>query len=232
MKLQILTTIALLISTLSYSQNYKATYFSTHDLQHSNLVFNNKSWLYTTEGYAKTSVQISGTFRENTQGTDSVKISLFNYRSLPANLALDQEMNNVVKDTLQKPDWVVVSDSMKTIGDYQCVMATAKVRGRNYTVWFAPEIAVTAGPWKLWGLPGLIVNAVADDGNIEFILTSLKPSDTELKAPSVKHTVSPEEFKSIWKKSLRTMRAMFSDENLEISNLNVKINSPDKELYE
>lgn len=55
-------------------------------------------------------------------------------------------------------DWEV-SDETGAIGGYTVQKATASFRGRDYTAWFAPEIPFPYGPWKLHGLPGLILAA-------------------------------------------------------------------------
>ncbi len=47
---------------------------------------------------------------------------------------------------------------------YRCTDATATFRGREWRVWFAPELPFSAGPWKLSGLPGLILRAVDRSG--------------------------------------------------------------------
>ena len=53
----------------------------------------------------------------------------------------------------------VVADSVRTILGHLCRMATADFRGRRWTAWFATDIPVSDGPWKLGGLPGLILEA-------------------------------------------------------------------------
>ena len=53
----------------------------------------------------------------------------------------------------------VVADSVRTILGHPCHMATADFRGRRWTAWFATDIPISDGPWKLGGLPGLILEA-------------------------------------------------------------------------
>ncbi|WP_300504286.1 GLPGLI family protein [uncultured Duncaniella sp.] len=66
----------------------------------------------------------------------------------------------------EKPEWAI-GDSTKTILGYECVEAIADYRGRRWTAWFAPEIPIQDGPWKLCGLPGLILEAY--DANNDYI---------------------------------------------------------------
>lgn len=71
--------------------------------------------------------------------------------------------------------WTIVSDSLNTILGYECVMARTDYHGRLWTVWFAPDIPLSYGPWKLRGLPGLIMEASAD-GGFSFRATGLSSS--------------------------------------------------------
>lgn len=63
-----------------------------------------------------------------------------------------------VKEVAPKMNWKIEKETKK-IGQFNCKKATTYFRGRNYTAWFSPEIAVPFGPWKLNGLPGLILEA-------------------------------------------------------------------------
>lgn len=60
--------------------------------------------------------------------------------------------------------WELFNETKK-IGGFICKKATGKFRGRNYTAWYTEEIPVNAGPWKLKGLSGLILE-VADDAGV------------------------------------------------------------------
>lgn len=70
-----------------------------------------------------------------------------------------------------------IGDSTKTILGYECVMASVNYHGRRWTAWFSPEIPVIAGPWKLTGLPGLILEATADGNQYSFIATGIQQTD-------------------------------------------------------
>ena len=56
--------------------------------------------------------------------------------------------------------WKLLSDK-KTIAGYSCQKAMTSFRGRTYEAWFAPQIPLKEGPYKIAGLPGLILK-IAD----------------------------------------------------------------------
>lgn len=72
--------------------------------------------------------------------------------------------------------WEIVSDSTENVLGYECLMAESDYHGRHWQVWFSPEIAVPFGPWKLHGLPGLILKAEAD-GGFAFTATGIEKTD-------------------------------------------------------
>ena len=65
-------------------------------------------------------------------------------------------------DSLHTQTWTM-GDSTREVLVYTCQQATADFRGRRWTAWFATDIPISDGPWKLGGLPGLILEAY-DEG--------------------------------------------------------------------
>lgn len=83
-------------------------------------------------------------------------------------LLLEEEKTKLV--------WNLTKET-KQIGTYVCYKATTEFRGRNYTAWYSPELSLNLGPWKLNGLPGLIMEAYDQDKTVLFYFKSLKRID-------------------------------------------------------
>ena len=79
----------------------------------------------------------------------------------------------VYEETPEEWTWEI-SDSTKNILGYECVKAKTDFHGRKWTVWFSPEIPLSNGPWKLGGLPGVILEASTDDDKYSFVATGIQ----------------------------------------------------------
>lgn len=69
----------------------------------------------------------------------------------------------IYDETIPKMDWTIIHDSTEVILGYECMLAKCSFRGREWKVWFSPDIPSSLGPWKLNGLPGLILKAEDSD---------------------------------------------------------------------
>ena len=67
------------------------------------------------------------------------------------------------------------------IAGYHCQAATTSLRGRQWRAWFTLDIPVSDGPWKLCGLPGLILRATDEQGYFDFDCTGI----TSIEIPPI-----------------------------------------------
>ena len=78
-----------------------------------------------------------------------------------------------VSETLPKFSWKITKQKKK-IGSFECILGISNFRGRKYYAWYAPDIAVYSGPWKLNGLPGMILEAYDEGKNVMWNFKSYK----------------------------------------------------------
>lgn len=62
-------------------------------------------------------------------------------------------------EPIETPEWTIVPDSTAELLGYPCQLAVANFKGRTWYAWFTEDIPLDEGPWKLGGLPGLILKA-------------------------------------------------------------------------
>lgn len=70
-------------------------------------------------------------------------------------------------------DWEL-TNSVTTVLGYECRSAVCSFRGRRWTVFYAEDIPIADGPWKLHGLPGLIMKASDEKGHYTFECIGIK----------------------------------------------------------
>jgi len=85
----------------------------------------------------------------------------------------------LVKDNYTELSWNISAET-KMIGGYKCTKALTDFRGRQWIAWFTTEIPLSFGPWKLYGLPGLILEACDVSNRYNFKLIKITQNKSTL----------------------------------------------------
>lgn len=121
----------------------------------------------------------------------------------------------------ETPDWQLIPDSTTTIIGYHCQLAKTNFKGRTWYAWFAEDIPLPEGPWKLIGLPGLTLKAY--DENKEYSFTAIGMSTLTAPTPITFPKAKREE---ISQKDLREFKEKFTPgmvlETLNIKNIKIQ----------
>ena len=106
----------------------------------------------------------------------------------------------------ETPDiaWALTDDTL-TVNGYHCQQATATFRGAAWTVWYTEEIPSSAGPWRLRGLPGLIVEAKSEAHT--FRLVEVRQEASPITAPDQ----SPDVHRMEYAKLLKHKNAIYGN---------------------
>lgn len=67
-----------------------------------------------------------------------------------------------------------LTDSVTNVLGYECQSARCSFRGREWLVFYTEDIPLADGPWKLYGLPGLIMKASDEKGHYTFECIGIK----------------------------------------------------------
>ncbi|MBR6414686.1 MAG: GLPGLI family protein [Bacteroidales bacterium] len=87
--------------------------------------------------------------------------------------------------TLELPEWTITDETEISCG-YPSRKAEGDYMGRHWTIWFTEEIPLNAGPWLLWGAPGLIVYAIDSEELICFKLSYAEQLEDNHRADLLK----------------------------------------------
>lgn len=133
----------------------------------------------------------------------------------------------------QKPEWKILPEKQK-IGEYNAQKATTSFGGREWVAWFSTDIPFQDGPYKFYGLPGLIVKIEDTTGSHIMTLVGNKTlpesaEEKELELPQnirvfgvggKELEVTEDQFRKAWKayvndptKNMREMMMGNTDNN-------------------
>ena len=125
-------------------------------------------------------MQKAGVFKDISKSFKTPKFSEKIYKSYPEmkiqymeKIANGFTPQNIAYNEDIKFNWNILSDKVK-IGTYNTQKATTEFGGRKWTAWFSTDIPFQDGPYKFYGLPGLIVKIEDDGGNYSWELKGNK----------------------------------------------------------
>ncbi len=147
------------------------------------------------EGGATITIQTFESTAENKIFTDLKNKKQVEQREFMTRLFLIEREIDIAK-------WKITG-KQKTILGYPCQEAVLQKEGEKTIAWFTPAIAVSSGPDKFYGLPGMILAIESSDGKhaITAISVDLEPIDKNLlEIPKKGKKVTEEKFAKIVEK--------------------------------
>ncbi|MFP9116451.1 GLPGLI family protein [Flavobacterium sp. RNTU_13] len=220
---------------VGYVEFINVTFLNTYGRSYSTLFADNTSSIYKIYGgevsegqsFDKNDSRFVDTSKKNFYN-DYIKTDLLNKKLLFFELMVSNEV--LVEDIYPDLRWTI-TEEQKVIADYTCVKATVSYRGRDWTAWFTPEIPLAVGPWKLHGLPGLILEAYDATGectykaiNIAFKDNSILHSDfTKLVKTKNKKPITYRQFLEDRREALENITKKTDMDSPNVMSADVKI---------
>ncbi len=118
--------------------------------------------------------------------------------------------NYLIHDNVKKPLWSIDKKSTKTIAGYKCIKATTNFRGSSVTAYFTPDLPYSTGPFKFYGLPGLILDVRVD--NAAYNIWKVEKIELDYKHP-VNFSPDFKKYTKIEMKDFLDLKDQFSSKN-------------------
>lgn len=202
------------------------------------LILNSKSSLFLYELANKDSIynEFENENSINMRILDSSQFFIFTHRN--ENILVEQKRPAYSKKkyTVWEPlpviDWKI-TEEQKKIGNFDCQKATANFRGRKYDAWFTTSIPINFGPWKLNGLPGLILYAKDERGEVVFGVKKIISQSKNILSNNLGDTsksISLNEFIKIEKQEEKDFKKRFLSKFDRSVNVKIEIEKESIEL--
>ena len=134
---------------------------------------------------------------------------------------INSESQVLVIDSLELPIWKITIEKRK-INNHECIKALTSFKGRDYEVWITMDFPTFFGPWKLNGLPGLILEAHDNKNEVFFEAIEIISTDKSLASlPTNLEITSSKDYN----KKLTEYLTEITDRLNSLGDRNSKINS-------
>jgi GLPGLI family protein len=170
------------MESISLGKNGKAERLST-------LIFNKNTSSYTTEKDSLDNISLNKDMHASVTVNKDENGGRVNLGGLIGSREGKQVYTDIIKDSVwsssragsyyytaeskTKINWLLLNETKK-ISSFECKSATCTFRGRKYLAWYAPDLPLPFGPWKLQGLPGLILEAYDENEEIYYHFKSVE----------------------------------------------------------
>jgi GLPGLI family protein len=172
-----------------YSQSFVVQYkYSKHIMKDSTKIISQNTFLNVDEGHS-TFFSEAPYLADSIMASDEKLGKKINFKALPADLLNCYIQKNIpAKEVIyysdefsenefkysEKPDfkWKISTESKEILG-YKVYLANTTYAGRDYVAYFTPQILVQDGPYKFFGLPGLILEIFDKKYDHHFLATGI-----------------------------------------------------------
>ncbi len=164
----------------------------------------------------------TGNFKIDMRGTKTANSIVYYKSDLTKTLNVLQSLGQkyLIESELPSINWTIASET-KTIQNYTCQKATTIFKGRHYVAWFCPDLPYSNGPWKLGGLPGLILEAYDLNGTVKFLFDAITKVSQPLELPKRAVKITPAEYNKLLELREKDPEAFF---NAALSSMNMGAN--------
>lgn len=189
-----------LITQLCFAQNYKFVYeyrFAPVKNKPDSLVVDymtletngKQSYFYNTAERENDSLQAVGKPADRKMNINNINYYIVK-NTFEKSVEFDTEYQGTKIAVPEKRPvlWKLAPEKM-VIGNMNCQKATTTFGGRNWEAWFTNEIAVNDGPYKFYGLPGLIVKLNDSEHQHNFEIIQIKKNIASAFQPYVRPVV-------------------------------------------
>ena len=117
---------------------------------------------------------------------------------------------NIFYKETEFPNWKLINET-KEIEEFSVKKAEAYYGGRNWVAWYTESIPISEGPYKFYGLPGLIISLYDEKNNFKFDLISINKNSEEFK-------ISDYEYIKVEKNDFNKIRREFLEDPIFFMN--------------
>ena len=213
-------------STYIYAEYNMRLNFEDTKTFKSTLYFNNESsaFIYyeTEDGFEK--IEDGENMKIKLVIQDTIRHKIYTLKR--ENILFEKQKNLLTKKDFYYTHEIIPSlnweltDKTKKIGEFLCNNAIAEFRGRVYQAWFTTKIPTSFGPWKLNGLPGLIVEVTDSNNEIEFLLNKIQYNKKYKFNESINNSICLNEYLEKEKKLEKNLKKRLES----IASRGIKIN--------